>query len=79
MINITTKYYFSSVHNKHVGWNKCVGKKIYENLMKILDGISVLVGIFEKVYKHFGGKITEILYIFYKINKCAARLLGKLG
>ena len=54
---------YSSVPNKRVGWNKRVGRKIYENLINVLDGISVLVGIFEKINKHFGGEISKIVLI----------------
>ena len=57
------KLIYSSVPNKRVGWNKRVGRKIYENLINVLDGISVLVGIFEKINKHFGGEISKIVLI----------------
>ena len=47
----------SGVPNKRVGWNKHVGGKFLRNVINVLDGINMLVGIFGKSYKHVGGKI----------------------
>ena len=47
------KRVYSSVPNKRVGWNKHVGGKFSRNIINVLDGINVLVGIFGNI----GGKI----------------------
>ena len=38
------KVYYSRVLNKHVGLNKHIGGKIFENQLIVLVGINMLVG-----------------------------------
>ena len=45
-IHIIDKLSYSSVPNKCVWWNKHIGGKIPENLVNVMDGITVMVGIF---------------------------------
>ena len=52
---------YSSVPNKHVGWNKHVGGKILVNLIaNLLDGINMLVGILGNSNKCAGGEIKVV-------------------
>ena len=56
-IHIIDKLSYSSVPNKCVWWNKHIGGKIPENLVNVLDGITVMVGIFGNSNKQVGLKV----------------------
>ena len=63
---------YFTVPNRHVGWNKSVGRAKRQNLINMLDGINMLEGQNVKSSKYVGGenllnivRICEGKYLMY--------------